>query len=90
MFLFSGPFPLKDWLFILKCSPQSTGQNMTISKQLVQCPYPGVCKKLLQALSEAVKDIASLEAVTCFQGGWLMTLSMKFCETVSFYTCGRP
>lgn len=47
----------KEWLSILKWSVQSTGQTMTISKKPVQCPYPGVCKKLLQALSEAVKDI---------------------------------
>lgn len=65
MFLFSGPFPLKEWLSILKRSVQTTEQNMTISKQPVQCPYPGVCKKLLQALSEAFKGIVSLEAITC-------------------------
>lgn len=50
---------------MLKGSVQSTGQNTTTAEQPVPRPYPGVWEKLLQALSEAGKDILSLETIAC-------------------------
>lgn len=55
---------LKKWLSVYKHFVESAGQSMTVPKHPVQCSYPGVCKMVVQTLSEALGNGFLLEAIT--------------------------